>query len=145
MFLAYFLVVEVVCGATGMTAVIETSRLFNGKLYPKSQPRSCVVDVVNSLKFEFRMDYNDLDCDVKQVVSSAQYMLSSLESSNVIETVFEFQSYGQYANDIVIQHHDKIVTTQDLGVSIKCQYDLDNKTVSNGFDVGGYISVFHLS
>ncbi|KAG1696965.1 hypothetical protein GQR58_006077 [Nymphon striatum] len=100
---------------TGMTAIIETSKVFNGKIYPKSEPRSCVVDVVNSLKFEFIMEYNDLDCAVKQI------------------------GYGKYANDIVIQHHDKIVTTQDLGVSLKCNYDLDNKTVSNGFGVGGEI------
>jgi len=39
-------------------------------------------------------------------------------------------------NDIVIQHHDMIVTSSDLGLAVSCQYDLTNKTVVNNVDLG---------
>jgi hypothetical protein len=38
-------------------------------------------------------------------------------------------------NDVVIQHHDTIVTSSDLGLAVTCQYDLTNKTVSNDVDL----------
>lgn len=81
--------VEVKCRGTGMTAIIETSRLFNGKIYPKSEPRSCVVDVVNSLKFEFVMEYNDLDCAVKQIVSPVLIFFIALNQ------LVNFSQFGQ--------------------------------------------------
>ena len=90
-----------------MVAHVKTSKVFNGKIYAKSKPNSCVSDINNSLEFEIKMPYHGLDCDVKE------------------------PSHGKYTNDIVIQHHDMIVTTQDLGLSIHCQYDLSNKSVSN--------------
>lgn len=37
---------------------------------------------------------------------------------------------------MVIQHHDTIVTSSDLGLAVTCQYDLTNKTVANEFDLG---------
>lgn len=37
---------------------------------------------------------------------------------------------------MVIQHHDTIVTSSDLGLAVTCQYDLTNKTVSNEVDLG---------
>lgn len=39
-------------------------------------------------------------------------------------------------NDVVIQHHDTIVTSSDLGLAVACQYDLTNKTVANEVDLG---------
>lgn len=39
-------------------------------------------------------------------------------------------------NDVVIQHHDTIVTSSDLGLAVTCQYDLTNKTVANDVDLG---------
>lgn len=42
----------------------------------------------------------------------------------------------RYVNDVVIQHHDKIVTSSDLGLAVTCQYDLTNKSVTNEVDLG---------
>ncbi|XP_067118423.1 uncharacterized protein [Centruroides vittatus] len=100
--------VTIHCKAKEMVATVQTSKLFNGKVYVKSRPNSCVTDVINSLNFEIKMSYHDLNCDVKQ------------------------KARGQFSNDIVIQHHDMIVTNQDLGLSVHCQYDLTNKSVSHG-------------
>ena len=36
---------------------------------------------------------------------------------------------------MIIQHHDSVVTSSDLGLALHCQYDLGNKTVSNGLDL----------
>ncbi|CAG2116050.1 unnamed protein product, partial [Medioppia subpectinata] len=72
---------------------------------------SCYNDISNSLEFEIKMKYNDVECDVKQ------------------------QSKGQFTNDIVIQHHDMIVTTQDLLLNVHCKYDLSNKSISNNVNL----------
>lgn len=90
-----------------MVAQVRTSKLFNGKIYAKSKPNSCVNDVSNTLDFEISMPFHDVMCDVKQVEA------------------------GSFANDIIIQHHDMIVTTQDLGLSVHCNYDLSNRSISN--------------
>lgn len=44
--------------------------------------------------------------------------------------------FFRYLNDVVIQHHDTIVTSSDLGLAVTCQYDLTNKTVANEVDLG---------
>ena len=36
---------------------------------------------------------------------------------------------------MIIQHHDSVVTSSDLGLALHCQYDLGNKTISNGLDL----------
>uniref|UniRef100_A0A0A1X8W7 Cuticlin-1 n=1 Tax=Zeugodacus cucurbitae TaxID=28588 RepID=A0A0A1X8W7_ZEUCU len=99
--------VTIECGAGDMIARIRTSKLFDGKVYAKGSPKSCAVDVKNSLEFELHMGYQNLECNVRQ--------------SNT----------GRYMNDVVIQHHDTIVTSSDLGLAVTCHYDLANKTVSN--------------
>lgn len=104
--------VSIECKAGEMITKIRTSKLFDGKVYAKGAPKSCSLDVKNALDFDFRMGYNDLECNVKQ------------------------SAYGRYVNDIVIQHHDMIVTSADLGLAVSCQYDLTNKTVSNDVDLG---------
>uniref|UniRef100_A0A1B0ACN0 ZP domain-containing protein n=1 Tax=Glossina pallidipes TaxID=7398 RepID=A0A1B0ACN0_GLOPL len=104
--------VTIECGAGDMVARIRTSKLFDGKVYAKGSPKSCAFDVKNSLEFELRMGYQDLECNVKQ------------------------QGSGRYMNDVVIQHHDTIVTSSDLGLAVTCQYDLTNKSVSNEVDLG---------
>lgn len=73
----------------------------------KNKPKSCVNDVYNSLNFNLTMPYNDINCEVQQV------------------------NYSRYHKDIVIQHHDLIVTTKDIGLSVHCSYDLTNRTVMN--------------
>jgi len=99
--------VSVDCRSGDMIARIKTSKLFSGKIYAKGSPNSCVQDVQSSLEFELRMAYDDLECNVKH------------------------QGLGRYLNDVVIQHHDTIVTSSDLGLAVTCQYDLTNKSVSN--------------
>ncbi|XP_055587928.1 uncharacterized protein LOC129740317 [Uranotaenia lowii] len=103
--------VSIECRAGDMIAKIRTSKLFDGKVYAKGAPNSCSVDVKNSLEFELRMGYQDIDCNVRQ------------------------NGLGRYLNDVVIQHHDTIVTSSDLGLAVTCQYDLTNKTVSNDVDL----------
>jgi hypothetical protein len=104
--------VSIECHASDMVAKIRTSKLFDGKVYAKGSPNSCSVDVKNSLEFELRMGYQDLECNVRQ------------------------NGNGRYLNDVVLQHHDMIVTSSDLGLALTCQYDLTNKTVSNEADLG---------
>ncbi|QQP54498.1 Putative LOC101887535, partial [Caligus rogercresseyi] len=42
---------------------------------------------------------------------------------------------GSYSNEVIIQHHDRIVTSSDLGLNLSCQYDLTNKSVANAVDM----------
>ncbi|GFY47512.1 uncharacterized protein TNIN_237211 [Trichonephila inaurata madagascariensis] len=51
---------------------------------------------------------------------------------------------SEFSNDIVIQHHDMIVTNQDLGVTVHCQYDLSNKSVAHGvrLEVGNDVQTY---
>jgi PAN domain len=104
--------VSIECHSKDMVARIRTSKLFDGKVYAKGSPNSCSIDVKNSLDFELRMAYQDIECNVRQ------------------------NGLGRYLNDVVIQHHDMIVTSSDLGLALTCQYDLTNKTVSNDVDLG---------
>ncbi|GIX71751.1 uncharacterized protein CEXT_611361 [Caerostris extrusa] len=108
------------CRSREMVAFVKTTKVFNGKVYVKSRPNSCVTDVINSMEFEIRMAYHDLNCDVKQ------------------------EGNSEFSNDIVIQHHDMIVTNQDLGVTVHCQYDLSNKSVAHGvrLEVGNDVQTY---
>lgn len=104
--------VSIECRSGDMVARIKTSKLFSGKMYAKGSPNSCVEDVKGSLEFSLKMAYDDVECNVRQ------------------------PGLGKYNNDIVIQHHDTIVTSSDLGLAVSCQYDLTNKSVSNEVDLG---------
>lgn len=104
--------VTIECRAGDMLAKIRTSKLFDGKVYAKGAPKSCSADVKSALEFELRMPFQDIECNVRH------------------------NGLGRYMNDVVIQHHDKIVTSSDLGLAVTCQYDLTNKTVSNEVDLG---------
>ncbi|KAK3866005.1 hypothetical protein Pcinc_028429 [Petrolisthes cinctipes] len=103
--------VTIDCRSGDMIAKIKTSKIFNGKIYAKGSPNTCVNDIEDSLEFELTMSYNDIDCDVER------------------------DSASRYSNDVIIQHHDMIVTSADLGLSVHCQYDLTNKSVSNRVDL----------
>jgi hypothetical protein len=37
--------VSVSCTSSGMLTQVRTSKLFNGKIYSKTRPHSCVIDV----------------------------------------------------------------------------------------------------
>lgn len=103
--------VSIDCFSGDMRANIVTSTMFDGKVYAKGSPVSCVEDVNSTLEFSITFGYNDLDCGVSR------------------------EGAGSYTNDVIIQHHDRIVTSSDLGLSITCQYDLANKTVANMVDL----------
>ena len=47
-----------------MVAHVRTNRVFNGRMYGRSRPNSCVVDVDRSLDFQLKLGYNDINCDV---------------------------------------------------------------------------------
>lgn len=99
--------VSIQCKAREMIARVQTNKLFSGKIYAKGKPNSCVSDPTDSLDFELPLGYHDLLCEVRQ------------------------KQAGRFSSDIVIQHHDQVVTTKDLGLSLNCNYDLSNKSVSN--------------
>ena len=103
--------VAIECLSGDMTAHVTTSALFVGKVYAKGSPVNCVEDIDSSLTFSLTMAYNDLECGVKR------------------------ERPGVYSNEVIIQHHDRIVTSSDLGLSLTCQYDLANKSVSNTVDL----------
>ncbi|GLG93638.1 Uncharacterized protein GBIM_00994 [Gryllus bimaculatus] len=107
--------VTINCRASDMVARVQTNKVFNGKVYAKNRPNSCVADVVNSLEFDLRLGYHDLNCDVKQ------------------------DSHGRYSTEIIIQHHDQIVTSQDVGLSIRCSFNMQNRSIGHGVElqVGG--------
>ncbi|XP_066995451.2 uncharacterized protein [Anabrus simplex] len=107
--------VTIDCRATDMVARVQTNKVFNGKVYAKNRPNSCVADVVNSLEFDLRLGFHDLNCDVKR------------------------DPLGRYSSEIIIQHHDQIVTSQDVGLSVRCSYNMQNRSVGQGvqLQVGG--------
>lgn len=105
--------ITVECRGSEMLAKISTSTLFDGKVYAKDRPNSCVLDVRNTTEFEIVLPYNDVNCDVAT------------------------EGPGIFSSNIVIQHHDMIVTSADLGLALQCKYDLLNQTVTNSLISGG--------
>ncbi|RXG54144.1 hypothetical protein Avbf_05420 [Armadillidium vulgare] len=99
--------INVECRAKSMTAKIHTSSLFDGKVYVKSRPNTCVYDAENSTSIDFTLPYNDVQCDVLQ------------------------EGEGLFSANIVVQNHDMIVTSADVGLALHCKYDLQNATVTN--------------
>lgn len=61
-----FLQVTIECKASEMVATVSTSTVFNGKVYARSRPNSCVEDIKNSTEFSIALPYNSVDCDVVQ-------------------------------------------------------------------------------
>jgi len=103
--------VTVECKSSFMVAKVRTNRVFDGRMYGKSRPNSCTVDVRSSLDFELYLGFNDINCDVRQEIP------------------------GKYASDVIIQHHDMIVTSNDVGLEVKCNYNLSNKSISHNADL----------
>ena len=77
-----------------MIAHVRTNRVFSGRMYGRTRPNSCVVDIDRSLDFELRLGYNDIDCDVVNKIS------------------------GQFSSDVVIQVYD----TTNYDISYKKFY-----------------------
>lgn len=108
--------VSIQCRAREILVQVSSSKSFSGKIYAKSRPDTCVTDVSQATHFELAMKYHNQEgaCDVRASSS---------------------QSQGVFSNEIVIQHHDRIMTTQDVGLSVFCQYDLGNRSVTNNIDL----------
>ena len=103
--------VTIDCHSGDMKANIRTSSLFDGKVYAKGSPVTCMEDIDSSMEFSITMRYTDIECGVKR------------------------EGLGGYINEVIIQHHDSIVTSADLGLELSCEYDLTNKSVSNQVDL----------
>ena len=73
--------VSIDCHSADMVANIVTSTRFDGKIYAKGSPLSCVEDIENSLNFNITFGYNDIECGVER------------------------EGPGVYSNEVVIQHH----------------------------------------
>jgi len=99
--------VAIECKASEMIAQISTSTVFNGKVYARTRPNSCVEDITNKTEFSITLPYNSVDCDVQR------YNVSNFQAS------------------LVIQHHDMIVTQADVGLALHCKYELKNTVVTN--------------
>ena len=52
--------VTIDCRAADMIATVRTNKIFNGKIYAKDNPNSCVVDVDSAIEFNIKMGYNDI-------------------------------------------------------------------------------------
>lgn len=108
--------VTVSCKSREMVARVRTNKLFNGKIYAKNAPLSCMSDVSQSMDFELNMAFQDACSIVKN------------------------SQTGLFTNEIVIQHNDMVVTNADIGLNLKCQYDLRNQTVYNNINLDDFIS-----
>ncbi|XP_017461558.1 PREDICTED: uncharacterized protein LOC108354892, partial [Rhagoletis zephyria] len=106
--------VSILCEPKSMKVQIETSKLFSGRIYSKSQPKQCVNDVSNQMDFHLSLPYIDADeetmrgkrCDTRQNFP------------------------GSFANDIIIQHNDKVLTSKDLSLGVYCKFDLQNDSIA---------------
>jgi len=103
--------VSIDCHSGDMTANIRTTTLFDGKVYAKGSPVTCMEDIDSTMEFSITMKYTDIECGVRR------------------------EGLGNYLNEVIIQHHDSIVTSADLGIELSCEYDLTNKSVSNQVDL----------
>jgi putative uncharacterized protein (fragment) len=103
--------VSLICGAREMKVNIKMNHPFTGKIYATSKPNSCYSLIKRKQEFDIAMPYNDINCGLVQ------------------------SSTGRYSNNIVIQHHELIVTSNDVGLSINCQYDLSNREISHNIQM----------
>lgn len=108
--------VTVICKSREMVARVKTNKIFNGKIYAKNAPLSCMNDITNSMDFELSMAFNDA-CSISRSANS-----------------------GVFTNEIVLQHNDMIVTNSDMGLNVKCQYDLRNQTVYNNINLDDFMT-----
>ncbi|KAI2809579.1 hypothetical protein BLOT_000728 [Blomia tropicalis] len=114
--------VSISCEPKLMKVHIETSKLFNGKIYAKSRPKNCVNDVTNRLYFDLSLPYID--------TITTKRVDGFNGSSNGLECGSRQADPGNFANDIVIQHHDMVLTTKDLSLGVYCKFDLQNDSVA---------------
>lgn len=100
--------VKLDCRRDAMVLRINSTRIFNGKIYSKSSPGSCVNDVQGpKLGFQLEASYNDVSCGLTQAAD------------------------GHFTGDFVIQHLDKVITSNDIWIQASCQFDLQSQQVES--------------
>lgn len=110
--------VTVACKSREMVARVRTNKVFNGKIYAKNAPLTCVNDINNSMDFELGMAFMGDACSISRSAAHT----------------------GVFSNEIVLQHNDMIVTNADIGLNVKCQYDLRNQTVYNNINLDDFMA-----
>ncbi|KAH9421001.1 hypothetical protein DERP_001442 [Dermatophagoides pteronyssinus] len=110
--------VTVLCQSKKMKIQIETSKLFSGKIYAQNRPRSCMNDILNRLDFELSIPYTDDD------------YTNNTADNDFLQCDTQQPTPGHFTNDIIIQHHDLVLTTKDLALGIFCKFDLHNSSIA---------------
>ena len=78
-----------------MVAHVRTNRVFSGRMYGRSRPNSCVVDVERSLDFKLKLGYNDINCDVAKDSGGGKF-----SSEVVIQVILNITYFINQRNDI---------------------------------------------
>ena len=104
---------SVTCHHRYMLATVTSNNLFSGKIYTKTRPNSCLVDVERKQEFSLSIGYNDLDCDIEINKET-----------------------GRVGAEIILQHHDKILTSGDIGIYISCLYNMNTSVVYQAMELG---------
>lgn len=100
--------VELDCKKKAMVLRVTSSKIFNGKIYSKRSPSNCVkVIKMGAVNFELQAHYNDISCGLTQVKD------------------------GQFTGDFVIQHKEKVITTNDILIQASCQFDLQSQRIES--------------
>ena len=76
------------------------------------RPHSCVADIEKQHEFSLSIGYNDINCDVEMDTES-----------------------GRVETEIILQHHDKIVTSGDIGLHVSCVYNINSSIVYQAMDL----------
>merc|ERR1719471_948542 len=72
-----------------------------------------MADIEKKYEFSLSIGYNDINCDV------------DINSDT-----------GEVGTEIIIQHHDKIVTSGDIGLHVSCVYNINSSVVYQAMDLG---------
>ena len=71
------------------------------------------MDVERKQEFSLSIGYNDLDCDIEINKET-----------------------GRVGAEIILQHHDKILTSGDIGIYISCLYNMNTSVVYQAMELG---------
>ena len=70
-------------------------------------------DIEKKYEFSLNIGYNDINCDV------------NMNSQT-----------GEVGTEIILQHHDKIVTSGDIGLHVSCVYNINSSVVYQAMELG---------
>ena len=72
-----------------------------------------MADIEKKYEFSLSIGYNDINCDVEMDKET-----------------------GRVGTEIILQHHDKIVTSGDIGLHVSCVYNTNSSIVYQAMDLG---------